>query len=195
VLSELPADQASTVVADEIRSSPDVHFPGRYYDTITLWRVWGGVVDRFQVFRATGTVEQVGPVVKGILLSKSEVESLTVEEDGQIILARTWPGLRSSFGERIRVELSQWSEDVVELLTSSESRELFDLGLHKRNLGWIVTGLSNEGLLIEAEPVKWQLRRGSWAPEPVGVVLTIRWNPPCPVLGIREAAMEVVAGN
>lgn len=99
-------------------------------------------------------------VVKAILRSKSEVESLIVENDGQIILALTWPGLRSSFGERIRVELSQCSEDVVELQTSSESRELFDLGLHKRNLHWIETGLSQEGLLIDAGPVKWQMRRG-----------------------------------
>ena len=117
-------------------------------------------MDRWQVFRATGTVEQVAPVIKAILRSKTEVENLTVEEDGQIILALTWPGLRSSFGERIRVELSQWSDDVVDLQTSSESRELFDLGLHKRNLHWIETGLSEEGLLIEAGPVKWQMRRG-----------------------------------
>jgi hypothetical protein len=116
-------------------------------------------VDRWQVFRATGTVEQVAPVIRAILRSKTEVENLTVEEDGQIILALTWPGLRSSFGERIRVELSQWSDDVVDLQTSSESRELFDLGLHKRNLHWIETGLSEEGLLIEAGPVKWQMRR------------------------------------
>jgi hypothetical protein len=58
------------------------------------------------------------------------------------------------------VELSQWSEDVVELETSSESRELFDLGLHKRNLHWIETGLSEEELLIEVGPVKRQMRRG-----------------------------------
>jgi hypothetical protein len=116
-------------------------------------------VDRLQVLRATGTVETVAQVVKAILRSKNEVESLTVEEDGQIILARTWPGLRSSFGERIRVELSQWSEDVVDLQTSSECRELFDLGTHKRNLLWIETGLSEAGLLIEAGPVKWQMRR------------------------------------
>jgi hypothetical protein len=117
-------------------------------------------VDRWQVFKATGTIEKVAPVVKALLRSKIEVESLAVEEDGQIILAVTWPGLRSSFGERIRVELSQWSEDVVELQTTSESRELFDLGLHKRNLHWIETGLGEEGLLIDAGPVKWQLRRG-----------------------------------
>jgi hypothetical protein len=117
-------------------------------------------VDRLQVLRAAGTVEQVFPVVKAVLRSKSEVESVTVEEDGQIILALTCPGLRSSFGERIRVELSQWSEDVVDLQTSSECRELFDLGLHKRNLHWIETGLSEEGLLIEAGPVKWQMNRG-----------------------------------
>ena len=117
-------------------------------------------MDRWQVFEAKGTVETVAPVVKAILRSKSEVESLTVENDGQIILALTWPGLRSSFGERIRVELSQSSEDVVDLQTSSESRELFDLGLHKRNLHWIETGLSEEGLLIAAGPVKWQMRRG-----------------------------------
>ena len=117
-------------------------------------------MDRSQVFKATGAVEQVAPVVKAILRSKSEVESLTVEEDGQIILAQTSPGLRSSFGERIRVELSQSSEDVVDLQTSSECRELFDLGLHKRNLHWIETGLSEEGLLIEVGPVKRQMRRG-----------------------------------
>ena len=117
-------------------------------------------MDRWQVFKATGTVEKVAPVVKAILRSKSEVESLTVENDGQIILALTWPGLRSSFGERIRVELSQSSEDVVDLQTTSECRELFDLGLHKRNLHWIERGLSEEGLLIEAGPVKWQMRRG-----------------------------------
>jgi hypothetical protein len=117
-------------------------------------------VDRSQVFKAIGTVEKVAPVVKAILRSKSEIESLTVENDDQIILALTWPGLRSSFGERIRVELSQSSEDVVDLHASSESRELFDLGLHKRNLHWIETGLSEEGLLIEAGPIKWQMRRG-----------------------------------
>ena len=117
-------------------------------------------MDRWQVFKATGTVERVAPVVKAILRSKNEVESLTVENDGQIILALTWPGLRSSSGERIRVELLQSSEDVVDLQTSSESRELFDLGLHKRNLHWIETGLSEEGLLIEAGPVKRQMRRG-----------------------------------
>ncbi len=118
-----------------------------------------GAMDRRQVFKARGTVEKVAPVVNAILRSKSEVESLTVEKDGQIILALTWPGLRSSFGERIYVELSQWSEDVVDLQARSESRELFDLGLHKRNLHWIETGLTEEGLLIDAGPVKWQMRR------------------------------------
>jgi hypothetical protein len=116
-------------------------------------------VDRTQGFRAKGVIHEVGPVVKAILQSKIEVESLAVEDDGQVILARTWPGLRSSFGERIRVELSQWSEDVVDVQTSSECRELFDLGLHKRNLRWIEAGLSEKGLLIEAGPVKWQMRR------------------------------------
>jgi len=90
-------------------------------------------VDRSQVFKAKGTVEKVAPVVNAILRSKSEVENLTVENDGQV---------------------------VVDLQTSSESRELFDLGLHKRNLHWIETGLSEEALLIEAGPVKWQMRRG-----------------------------------
>jgi hypothetical protein len=117
-------------------------------------------VNRSQVFKATGAVEQVALVVTAILRSKSEIESLTVEEDGQIIHAQTSPGLRSSFGERICVELSQCSEDVVDLQTSSECRELFDLGLHKRNLHWIETGLSEEGLLIEVGPVKRQMRRG-----------------------------------
>jgi hypothetical protein len=118
-----------------------------------------GAVDRWQVLKATGTVEKVALVVKVILRSKNEVESLTIEDDGQIILALTWPGLRSSFGERVRVELSQSSEDVVDVQTSSESRELFDLGLHKRNLHWIEAGLREEGFLIEAGPVKWQMRR------------------------------------
>ena len=90
-------------------------------------------MDRSQVFKAKGTVEKVAPVVNAILRSKSEVENLTVENDGQV---------------------------VVDLQTSSESRELFDLGLHKRNLHWIETGLSEEALLIEAGPVKWQMRRG-----------------------------------
>ena len=117
-------------------------------------------MDRTQGFRAKGVIHEVGPVVKAILQSKIEVESLAVEDDGQVILARTWPGLRSSFGERIRVELTQCSEDFVCLQTSSESRELFDLGLHKRNLHWIETGLSEEGLLIEVGPVKRQMRRG-----------------------------------
>jgi hypothetical protein len=117
-------------------------------------------VDRRQVFKAKGTVEQVATVVKAILRSRTEVESLTVEDDARIILAQTSPGLRSSFGERIRVELSQWSEDVVDLQTRSECRELFDLGLHKRNLHWVEAGLSEEGLLIESGPIKWQIRRG-----------------------------------
>jgi hypothetical protein len=119
-----------------------------------------GPVDRWQVFKVAGTVEKVAPVIRAILRSKIEVESLTLENDGQIIVALTWPGLRSSFGERIRVELSQSSGDVVDLQTSSESRELFDLGLHKRNLHWIETGLSEEGILIDAGPVKRQMRRG-----------------------------------
>jgi hypothetical protein len=109
---------------------------------------------------ASGTVELVARVVASILRSKDEVETLAVEDDGAVIRVQTWPGLRSSFGERIRVELSQYSENVVELRMSSESRELFDLGLHKRNFGWIETGLREQDLLTEAGPIKWQMRRG-----------------------------------
>jgi hypothetical protein len=43
VLSELPADEASSVVANEIRSFADVHSPGRYHDTLTQF--WIRLVD------------------------------------------------------------------------------------------------------------------------------------------------------
>jgi hypothetical protein len=72
-------------------------------------------------------------------------------DDDQTVIAQTWSGLFSWFGQQILVELVQVSTGVVELEVTSMSLELFG-PFHSRNLGWIVTGLDERGLLTDVGP-------------------------------------------